>query len=98
TKSFVEMHGGQIRAESAGRGQGAVFTFELDTIKASPAMSREKPVPAQPNASSLSILVIEDHDATAQMLAHILGKKHAVQIAHRCTEAREFLEKKKYDL
>ena len=32
SKAIVELHGGTIRAESAGRGLGAVFTIELSTV------------------------------------------------------------------
>jgi len=99
SKSFVEMHGGRIWAESAGQGQGSVFTFELDTIPAS-ASSMRSVKNSQPAIApvGLVILVIEDHEYTAQMLSQILGKKHTIKIAHRCSEAREILESQKFDL
>lgn len=99
SKSFVEMHGGRIWAESAGQGQGSVFTFELDTIPAS-ATSMRGTKNLQPSIAptGLTILVIEDHEYTAQMLSQILGKKHTIKIAHRCSEAREILESQSFDL
>ena len=33
-KELVELHGGEVRAENPGRGQGATFTVQLPTLSA----------------------------------------------------------------
>ena len=69
-KGLVEAHGGRIRAESAGPGQGACFIFTLPVAdKALPGArsAPERPAPAgQPDAEC--ILVVDDDP---QSLRHV---------------------------
>src|SRR5262249_30291549 len=81
-KGLVGLHGGEVRAASAGPGQGAEFTFWLP-LAATPAPAgagAERPAPV---GEALRILVVEDHrDAaeTLRMLLELLG--HEVAVAH----------------
>src|SRR5262245_47952600 len=67
-RRLVEMHGGAIKAESAGEGRGATFTVTLPTRSGSRAISEmhsielRKPLDAgeQPNLAGLRILVVDD--------------------------------------
>ena len=76
-KGLVEAHGGRIRAESAGTGQGTTFTFTLPVAEetgrraagASPgpaAPSREEPEPAR-------ILVVDDDPQTLRFVRDALS-------------------------
>ena len=76
-KGLVEAHGGRIRAESPGLGQGARFTFtlpvseeagaaETPAARASPA-SEEEPVPTR-------ILVVDDDPQTLRYVRDTLTK------------------------
>jgi signal transduction histidine kinase len=78
---LATMHGGQVTATSRGEGHGATFTLSLPVVAAEP--DRE-PAPAAPlaSASALSVVVIEDNDDSADMLAMWLEHAgHRVQIA-----------------
>jgi signal transduction histidine kinase/response regulator of citrate/malate metabolism len=72
-KAIVDLHGGKIRAESLGRGLGAIFAIDLATTR--PSLSKGAVVTtAQPGTATnpLRLLVIEDHEATLEVLARLL--------------------------
>ncbi len=88
SKTIVEMHGGTIRAESPGEGQGSTFTIELNTAeaqrKASPS-TRETPAA---NAPHYRLLVVEDHQPTLDVLAGLLRRQgHEVLTANTMESA-----------
>jgi PAS domain S-box-containing protein len=82
-KAIVELHGGIIRAESAGRGLGATFTIELATVLPFPTTQITEPMHAsQPNSHRLRLLVIEDHEPTLEVLSRLLRRQgHDVRTA-----------------
>ena len=85
-KRLVELHGGQVRAESAGLGQGSRFTVSLplQAMQASDAGSAPAAATAElQEAASLNILVVDDNIDAAQMLRSLLEMiGHAVTLAH----------------
>ncbi len=92
-KSLVELHGGQVRARSAGRGQGCAFTVALPMTQPVPALVTPPPMPAAPaldGASRLRILVVDDNVDAGDMLGAWLQEEgHAVTVK---TDAAEALE------
>ncbi len=73
-RALVELHGGSIRAESAGKGHGATFIIELPgehpvVAAAAPPSAPEGEVPGR-----LRLLIVEDHADTARALQRLLGK------------------------
>ena len=62
-KGLVEAHGGRIRAESAGPGQGARFTFTIpaagDAVRA-PGAARDGARPVGPDGGPPRVLVVDD--------------------------------------
>ena len=62
-KGLVEAHGGRIRAESAGPGQGARFTFTIpaagDAVRA-PGAARDGARPIGPDGGPPRVLVVDD--------------------------------------
>ncbi len=63
-KGIVEAHGGRIRAESAGPGTGARFTFTVPVVhEALVEPSRQLPVPAS-RREQVPILVVDDDPQT----------------------------------
>jgi CheY-like chemotaxis protein len=80
-RALVERHGGTVRAESAGRGQGAVFTVELPLFAAATQTEESSATTAAgsrlsaPHAplGGLHILVVDDdgdsNDAVRTLLA-----------------------------
>lgn len=93
SKLLVEQHGGQIRASSQGRQQGTTIVIELPRSSDVPAAVESTtdadtpfPNPEAPSATGqelpMSILLVEDHDATRQTLAVILERR-----GHHVTQA-----------
>ena len=89
TRSIVDAHGGEIRAESDGIGHGATFIVSLPLTDAPPI--RETPVnPSQRAAprAALNILLVDDHADTRTSLQRLLARRgHTVTLAGSCQEA-----------
>ncbi|MEO8043579.1 MAG: ATP-binding protein [Spartobacteria bacterium] len=85
--ALVEMHGGSLRAESAGRGQGASFTFEVPSARGS-VDSNTPSTPPPAEGDRRRILLVEDHPTTATLMARLLRKRgHEVKVAHNKKDA-----------
>ncbi|KAG8152412.1 PAS domain-containing hybrid sensor histidine kinase/response regulator [Burkholderia catarinensis] len=90
-RSFVELHGGRISAESDGPGAGSTFTVRLPIER----MERIAPVdlpapaaPARPAAAPLRIVVVDDNRDSADTLAVLLQVKgHAPRVAYNAGDA-----------
>ncbi len=99
SKTIVELHGGTITAESAGVGQGAIFTVDLMTDHA--AVRRETfiaPTTKRP-VRSYRLLVVEDHEPTLQVLERLLRKQgHDVTTASTVAAALEVASRERFDL
>ena len=92
-KNLVELHGGEIAVESAGRGRGARFTVTLPLAEAAAAPRPAPAAPAAPALRSARILVVDDNDDAAQSLALILRLEgHEVQTAGNGDEALRLLD------
>lgn len=88
-KRLVELHGGSVKARSAGLGQGSEFRVQLPLLletpkTALPGEPLEEPVSAQSAAhGGLSILLVEDNVAAAVTLAEVLESwGHEARLAH----------------
>jgi PAS domain S-box-containing protein len=92
-KGLVELHGGEVRAESAGPGRGAAFTLLLPTVAvdtttetAAAPTSSEQAAPPHP----LRILVVEDNRDAAETLRDLLELRgYTVQVAYSGPAALE---------
>jgi PAS domain S-box-containing protein len=76
-RKLVEMHGGQVSAESAGPGQGSTFTICLPL--APPLLAGASRPPASLGRASQSaparrVLVVDDNDDAADILAETLRR------------------------
>ncbi len=72
-KALVELHGGSIRAESAGPTRGSTFIIELPGQ--APDTAQKAPVSAAAQSGKrppLRVLLVEDHLDTAQTISHLL--------------------------
>lgn len=88
SRAIVDLHGGRLTATSEGRGQGAVFTVRLPLGNAQEELEETGvwlPRPATASVKpdrSLRILLVEDHEDTAQAMADLLGLMgHEVTLA-----------------
>jgi PAS domain S-box-containing protein len=84
-RHLVELHGGCVRAESAGTGQGATFTVELPLLSARPERGElvrldvTGPHADQPpRLDGVRILVVDDHPDTRHYLELVLESAGAV--------------------
>ncbi|MEJ7930720.1 ATP-binding protein [Ramlibacter sp. AN1015] len=86
-RRLMDLHGGTIRADSAGEGCGSTFTLELPAL--APAAA-QRPQAAQPSgaASARTVLVVDDNVDAAQTLAWMLELDgHNVRVAHTGEQA-----------
>jgi signal transduction histidine kinase len=83
SKVIVDLHGGELRAASEGRGKGALFTVELNTAAIPKAATiPDGPAPPLPPVPS-RMLIVEDHEPTLAALSRLLEKD-----GHRVFQAR----------
>jgi two-component system CheB/CheR fusion protein len=100
-RGVVEMHGGSIRAESAGPGQGATFTIDLPAaaVVAGPDGARTPEGNGDHGARGTRVLLVEDHADTARMLARLLQSSgYAVQTAGSVAAALELAAAQPFDV
>jgi PAS domain S-box-containing protein len=88
-KGVMELHGGRIAASSQGPGLGARFVIEIETIDEAPDARQAPPVPpAQSAHERLRILLVDDHEETAEILEELLTDAgYEVQAAHSVQDA-----------
>ena len=100
TKAFVELHEGQIRAASAGPGQGTQITVELplQTVHPSRALPTTPVSVLIPVTSTGILLLIDDHADTLQVMARLLKHRgYAVLLATDCRSALETARQHTFD-
>jgi len=88
-RHLIELHGGSVAVESAGQGQGAVFTVRLPLAEGSAAPARAVIDSFQPggqaaevatgetNLYGLRVLVVDDDPDTREILCVVLGQRGA---------------------
>jgi signal transduction histidine kinase len=87
SRAIMELHGGTIRAESAGPGLGALFTIQLATVLPFPSSQMSDSANSQngqTKSQPLRLLVIEDHEPTMAVLARLL-RRHGHNVLTACT-------------
>ncbi len=74
SRKLTEMHGGNLSVTSAGRDQGACFTFRLG---AKPVVLPAPAAPARPSTDDLAgcrVLLVDDHLDTARAMGRLLKR------------------------
>ncbi|MEM5437097.1 response regulator [Paraburkholderia diazotrophica] len=99
TKALTDAHGGTVTAQSPGAHCGATFTIMLPTAEerlAEPAA----PVAASVHpAGGLTILLIEDHTDTAEVMAQLMRTLgHEVTVVGRVADALAATQSAPFDL
>jgi CheY-like chemotaxis protein len=96
-KHLVEMHGGEVAADSAGVNQGATFTIRLPMHSRNSLIEEEKSQLIDEKETSLenvNLLVVDDDTDALEMIRTMLSAHGAqVQIASSAAEALKILEK-----
>ena len=81
-KRLVELHGGGIRAQSHGLGQGSCFRIELPAIEA-PAPRAPARTPERSHERGARVLVVDDNRDAAETLGELLSMSgYRVALAH----------------
>jgi PAS domain S-box-containing protein len=106
SKAIAESHRGTLRAASAGKGQGSVFTLRLPCAECGPgeptdlhpsrAISSTPVAPLAPSVVErpLRILLVEDHADTAAILCRLLRRMgHDVMHADCILQAHEIADR-----
>jgi PAS domain S-box-containing protein len=91
-RHIVELHGGYVRAESAGKGKGATFVVDVPlhapTRVAEARASTPSPSPNGRRLDGLKVLVVDDEPDARDLIAVILGDQGAeVTTAASASEA-----------
>jgi CheY-like chemotaxis protein/anti-sigma regulatory factor (Ser/Thr protein kinase) len=88
-RAIVEMHGGSVRAESAGVGSGSEFVVELPAAASAPAAAAgtaaraDSDPGAVASTSSRRVLIVDDNADAALTLAEALrAYGHTVAVVH----------------
>jgi signal transduction histidine kinase/CheY-like chemotaxis protein len=88
-RSLVALHGGEIKAQSAGVGHGSEFAVHLPLARA-PTQVSSDPSNIQPHHTSRRILVVDDNVDAATSLGSLLESNgHSVQTCFDGTSAFE---------
>ena len=98
-KSLVEKHGGSVKAESAGVGQGSRFTVSLPRIFVSTAQIEMQPDRSDSvRRNGLRIMVVDDNVDAATMLAMFLeAEGHQVIVENDSRRALELAREKRLE-
>jgi PAS domain S-box-containing protein len=87
---LVAMHGGEVRATSAGPGQGSEFVVRLPLLSRAPASSSPAEDAARAGSGAQRILVVDDNVDTADSLVLLLQLVgHDVRVAYDGPSALE---------
>jgi CheY-like chemotaxis protein len=104
-KHLVEAHGGSVRAESAGPGQGATFVVRLPIVptsmsaEADPDGSDADADSGVPSLNGLRVLVVDDDEETCLVVAEHLEHHHAVPLtAASAADAFDVLRRERVDV
>lgn len=94
SRAIMEQHGGSITATSEGKNKGTRFFVRLHTVRPIPSAPSDRPaslLPARHGARSLRVLIVEDHQDTAEQFARLLKRAgHEVVCASSITEAQTY--------
>jgi signal transduction histidine kinase len=89
-KRLVEMHGGEVHAESPGPGKGATFTVTLPVVAPIRRRAERQLLEAAPfpdaRLAGTNVLVVDDDEDTREMLVSVLQRAGARVLAAASAE------------
>jgi signal transduction histidine kinase/CheY-like chemotaxis protein len=94
SKAILELHGGSLTAASEGRDRGAAFAVRLPlgpgpSWREAAMAGKGEGSAGEARPSAWRILLVEDHEDTADAMADLLGMRgHQVTVARNLAEAR----------
>jgi signal transduction histidine kinase/CheY-like chemotaxis protein len=100
-RHVVEVHGGTVRADSAGEGMGACFTVRLPAARSSgerPAIAAGDPTAGEPLAT-MRVLFVDDNPEARTLIAAVLEAAGAeVSVAPSAIDALHVLTNNDFDV
>jgi PAS domain S-box-containing protein len=109
-KHLIELHGGRVRAKSAGEGQGATFCIELPIALVRPSEPKARrpdpqdehagmAAPDRPSLAGITVLAVDDEPDSRGLIRHVLEACGAtVLVAASAAEALELLSQHHPDM
>ena len=109
-RSLVELHGGEVRAESKGPGQGAAFTVTLPLMSARPLLETKErshtetgenvlPLEKAPSLKGLRVLVVDEEESAREIVSLILSQADAqIRTAESAEAALNILDEWQPDI
>jgi len=108
-RQLVELHGGTVRVESAGEGQGATFTVSLplaavrgatnDTERVAAELITSPDFECAPQIAGVRVLIVDDEADTRELLKFILeGCGACVRTANSAAAALEAMTEETFDV
>ncbi|CAB3796691.1 ATP-binding response regulator [Pararobbsia alpina] len=99
TRALSDAHGGSVMAFSEGADKGARFTLVLPVTGARSVTAERSERPTPPAERPLEVLLVEDHEDTADVMARLLeAYGHTVTTAGLLADALEAIERQRFDL
>jgi signal transduction histidine kinase len=105
SRALIDAHGGEIRVESPGKDQGAIFSLELNTVLMPPGTDGERrDQPARPEreldvARHRRVLLVDDHHDTCIGMKRMLERRgYEITVAHSADQAVEKVRTQDFDL
>ena len=98
SKTLLDLHGGTISVESAGKDQGTTFRVFLDPLHKPVKAATEKVSKSVTAPKSLRLLLVDDHADTRSVLSRLLTKSgHEVVTADSADKALKILNGGRFD-
>jgi CheY-like chemotaxis protein len=101
SKAVIDMHGGKIEGHSQGKGTGATFAVELQTVTASVTAAEASPEPSSGSdgRGHIRVLLVEDHADTAGLLTEFFrAEGYQVRTATSVAAAIKAAESETFDV
>jgi PAS domain S-box-containing protein len=98
SKALLDLHGGTIHVQSAGKNQGTTFQVSLDLLLEPVPASVAEVGPGVTTHKSLRLLLVDDHADTRRVLSRLLTKSgHEVATTDSAPKALKLLESRRFD-